>query len=108
MIRPTTTRKIALVANLGALLSPVVLIVAGLYDPPESDGYACGLYILLPLAVNFLVAGGLALVGLVAGGIRFWKQPTPRSLAAKIEGVASGAPFVLVVLLAVSFWWLGG
>lgn len=108
MIQPRTTRKIAIAANLGALLSPVVLLAAGLYDPPESDGYVCGLYMLLPLAINFLVAGTLTLVGMVAGGLRFWSLPAPRSLAARIEGIANAIPFVVLALFAISFCLLGG
>jgi len=103
-LRKPNSWKVFRAATSAAILLPFALYLVGFYDPPDMEGYVCGLYILGPLFLTFFLIGALGLVGLAAGIKSYRSRPGPRKLRHKIELLLHAIPLALVgIAIAIIF-----
>ncbi|RPI71831.1 MAG: hypothetical protein EHM45_23000 [Desulfobacteraceae bacterium] len=95
------SRQLSWIATISAVLSPLVLYLIGFYDPPDVDGYVCGLYILGPLFMTFFLVGVLGVIGLLAGIKNYRNRPGQKTLPHKVELLAHFIPLALVAAFIV-------
>jgi hypothetical protein len=95
------SRQLSWIATISAFLSPFILRMIGFYDPPDTDRYVCGLYILIPLFYTFLIVSILGVVGLASGIIYYRHCPGQKTLRHKIELIAHFIPLALVAAFIV-------
>ena len=94
------TRSISIFLSSTALLCPFILYYIGFYDPPETDGYVCGLYILSPIFATLISVFVLSMTGFIVGIFSFKTAKKPRSLFRKIEFAYLSLPLLLVIAYA--------
>ena len=90
-----------------ALLCPFVLYFSGLFDPPKTDRYVCGLYILGPIFFTVILVFLLSISGIIFGIYSFKKACAPRTILRKSELFFLFIPLFLVLAYVGTFILLG-
>lgn len=102
-MRNINSRSLSVFLSSTALLCPIVLYFFGFYDPPETDKYVCGLYILGPILFTVVLVFLLSSTGLTFGLYSFKKIQAPKSLLRKFELIYLFVPWLLVLAYVGTF-----